>query len=164
MLSGAGIDLMNAFLTFDPDRRISANEALQHPWFTEHPLPQNPKRRSMTASSNGMRRPRTRQRLAIRCGSISAQRRTLRCNLGVDVTVGRKRMIIALAMHSTIGLPPTLMLALTSSLAARALQSGDVCDAADGCAGKAKLWQFEGGIRPLNEELLHACRRCSVGR
>ena len=62
MLSGAGVDLMNAFLTFDPDRRISAKEALQHPWFREHPLPQNPKRRSMTASSDSVRRPRTRHR------------------------------------------------------------------------------------------------------
>ncbi len=139
MLSGAGIDLMNAFLTFDPDRRISAKEALQHPWFTEHPLPQNPKRRSMTASSDSVQRPRTHQRLATRCGLLSAQLRTLRCNIGADFTAGRKRMIIALAMHSTIGLQPTLMLALTSSLAARALQSGDVCDAADCSAGKAKI-------------------------
>ena len=62
MLSDAGVDLMNAFLTFDPDRRISAKEALQHPWFTEHPLPQNPKRRSLTASNGSDQRPRTRTR------------------------------------------------------------------------------------------------------
>ena len=66
MLSRAGVDLMNAFLTFDPDRRISAKEALQHPWFSEHPLPQNPKRRSMMASSGGARRPMTRHRKADR--------------------------------------------------------------------------------------------------
>ena len=64
MLSSTGVDLMNAFLTFDPDRRISAKEALKHPWFSEHPLPQPAKRRSMVASHGRVRRSTTRQRLA----------------------------------------------------------------------------------------------------
>jgi serine/threonine protein kinase len=33
-LTTAGIDLMMSLLTYDPERRISAEEALQHPYFT----------------------------------------------------------------------------------------------------------------------------------
>lgn len=32
-LTTAGIDLMTSFLTYDPGRRITAEEALQHPYF-----------------------------------------------------------------------------------------------------------------------------------
>lgn len=33
-LSNAGLDLMMNLLTYDPEMRISAEEALQHPYFT----------------------------------------------------------------------------------------------------------------------------------
>ncbi|KAF7310646.1 Pkinase-domain-containing protein [Mycena chlorophos] len=41
-LSAAGIDLMMSLLTYDPERRITAEEALQHSYFTESPLPKHP--------------------------------------------------------------------------------------------------------------------------
>lgn len=33
-LTAAGIDLLMSLLTYDPERRITAEEALQHPYFT----------------------------------------------------------------------------------------------------------------------------------
>jgi cell division cycle 2-like protein len=33
-LTVAGIDLLSSLLTYDPERRISADEALQHPYFS----------------------------------------------------------------------------------------------------------------------------------
>ncbi|THH20003.1 hypothetical protein EW146_g1266 [Bondarzewia mesenterica] len=41
-MTAAGIDLLMSLLTYDPDRRISAEEALQHPYFSESPLPKHP--------------------------------------------------------------------------------------------------------------------------
>lgn len=41
-MTAAGIDLLMSLLTYDPERRISAEEALQHPYFTESPLPKHP--------------------------------------------------------------------------------------------------------------------------
>ncbi|KAI8899149.1 kinase-like domain-containing protein [Globomyces pollinis-pini] len=41
-LSPNGIDLMKQLLIYDPEERISAAEALQHPFFTENPLPKDP--------------------------------------------------------------------------------------------------------------------------
>ncbi|KAA1083925.1 hypothetical protein PGT21_011800 [Puccinia graminis f. sp. tritici] len=38
----AGIDLMNKLLAYDPLQRISADEALKHPYFNETPLPKHP--------------------------------------------------------------------------------------------------------------------------
>jgi serine/threonine protein kinase len=35
-------DLIKRFLTFDPKKRITAYQALQHPYFTESPLPKSP--------------------------------------------------------------------------------------------------------------------------
>jgi len=32
-LTAAGLDLLMSFLTYDPERRISAEEALDHPYF-----------------------------------------------------------------------------------------------------------------------------------
>ncbi|KAL6779722.1 CDKH1 [Auxenochlorella protothecoides x Auxenochlorella symbiontica] len=40
-LSEAGFDLLSSLLSLCPERRISAAEALQHPWFKEHPLPKD---------------------------------------------------------------------------------------------------------------------------
>nr|CAG4715003.1 unnamed protein product [Naegleria fowleri] len=39
-LSDSGCDLLNRLLCFDPDKRITAKEALSHPFFKEAPLPQ----------------------------------------------------------------------------------------------------------------------------
>ncbi|KAM6498254.1 Pkinase domain containing protein [Amanita muscaria] len=41
-LTAAGLDLLMSFLTYDPERRISAEEALQHSYFSEPPLPKHP--------------------------------------------------------------------------------------------------------------------------
>lgn len=41
-LSQSGLDLLNRMLTFDPNRRISATDALNHEFFKENPLPQSP--------------------------------------------------------------------------------------------------------------------------
>ncbi|CAD6250423.1 unnamed protein product [Miscanthus lutarioriparius] len=38
-LSEAGFDLLNRLLTYDPEKRISADDALNHDWFREVPLP-----------------------------------------------------------------------------------------------------------------------------
>lgn len=38
-LSGLGFDLLKRFLIYDPDKRITAKEALDHGWFRENPLP-----------------------------------------------------------------------------------------------------------------------------
>jgi cell division cycle 2-like protein len=40
-LSKEGFDLLNKMLTFDPRRRITAQEALAHPFFQERPLPKD---------------------------------------------------------------------------------------------------------------------------
>ncbi|CAM8925015.1 unnamed protein product [Rhodiola kirilowii] len=37
-LSDAGFDLLNRMLTYDPTKRITVHEALNHPWFQEVPL------------------------------------------------------------------------------------------------------------------------------
>ena len=41
-LSANGIDLLNSLLTYDPDKRLTAAEALRHPFFSENPLPKDP--------------------------------------------------------------------------------------------------------------------------
>ncbi|KAJ0440454.1 putative protein-serine/threonine kinase CMGC-CDK-PITSLRE family [Helianthus annuus] len=38
-LTELGFDLLNKFLTYDPEKRITAKEALNHGWFREAPLP-----------------------------------------------------------------------------------------------------------------------------
>lgn len=40
-LSEAGFDLLNKLLTYDPEKRITAEDALNHPWFQEVPLPKS---------------------------------------------------------------------------------------------------------------------------
>ncbi|KAL2510329.1 Protein kinase superfamily protein [Forsythia ovata] len=41
VLSDAGFDLLNKLLTYDPDKRITAEAALNHEWFREVPLPKS---------------------------------------------------------------------------------------------------------------------------
>ncbi|KAL5717712.1 cyclin-dependent kinase [Ranunculus cassubicifolius] len=40
-LSSAGLDLLERLLTYDPDKRITAQEAVRHEWFREVPLPKS---------------------------------------------------------------------------------------------------------------------------
>lgn len=42
-VSDQGIHLLQAMLTMDPSKRITAAEALQHPWFKESPPPADPR-------------------------------------------------------------------------------------------------------------------------
>ncbi|XP_060214150.1 cyclin-dependent kinase G-2 isoform X1 [Lycium barbarum] len=41
VLSDAGLDLLNKLLTYDPEERITAGDALNHEWFREVPLPKS---------------------------------------------------------------------------------------------------------------------------
>lgn len=41
-LSMNGLDLLMSLLTYDPEQRMSAEEALDHPYFKESPLPKHP--------------------------------------------------------------------------------------------------------------------------
>ncbi|KAI0094714.1 Pkinase-domain-containing protein [Irpex rosettiformis] len=41
-ITSAGIDLLSRLLTYDPEMRITAEEALQHPYFRESPFPKHP--------------------------------------------------------------------------------------------------------------------------
>lgn len=41
VLSDLGFDLLNKLLTYDPQKRITADAALNHPWFHEVPLPKS---------------------------------------------------------------------------------------------------------------------------
>ncbi|XP_033220117.1 cyclin-dependent kinase 11B-like isoform X2 [Belonocnema kinseyi] len=41
--SDLGIELLNKFLTYDPQQRVTAEDALKHSFFTEAPLPIDPK-------------------------------------------------------------------------------------------------------------------------
>lgn len=40
MLTESGFDLLSQLLAWDPEQRITVEAALEHPWFSETPLPQ----------------------------------------------------------------------------------------------------------------------------
>ncbi len=41
-LSKQGIDILNQFLTYDPEKRITVHRSLSHSYFTEKPIPKHP--------------------------------------------------------------------------------------------------------------------------
>lgn len=41
-ITEAGLDLLQRLLTYDPQKRITAEEALEHPYFKESPAPKHP--------------------------------------------------------------------------------------------------------------------------
>lgn len=41
-LSKAGLNLLNGLLTYDPDKRLTARQALKHAYFDEAPQPKLP--------------------------------------------------------------------------------------------------------------------------
>lgn len=41
-VSVAGLSLLNQLLTYDPNKRVTARQALKHSYFQEQPLPKNP--------------------------------------------------------------------------------------------------------------------------
>ncbi|KAG5604890.1 hypothetical protein H5410_026382 [Solanum commersonii] len=65
LLSDAGFDLLNKFLTYDPDKRITADAALSHEWFREFPLP--------TSKENMPLFPKKQKQLVIGSGDTSVE-------------------------------------------------------------------------------------------
>lgn len=57
-LTDRGLELLNAMLTYDPDRRISARDALAHPYFSEDPPPKPLSLGPLFAGANGSSRAR----------------------------------------------------------------------------------------------------------
>jgi cell division cycle 2-like protein len=41
VLSNSGLDLLKKLLAYDPEKRITAEDALKHEWFSEVPLPKD---------------------------------------------------------------------------------------------------------------------------
>ncbi|KAK6727503.1 hypothetical protein RB195_005281 [Necator americanus] len=54
----SAIDLLNALFTYDPNKRITAADALAHPFFTERPLPCDPVLIPSLPPSHGKKRKR----------------------------------------------------------------------------------------------------------
>ena len=61
-LTDLGLDLLNKMLTYDPEKRISAKEALNHPWFKEHPIGCDPSRMPTLFPTNEIPRDHLRKR------------------------------------------------------------------------------------------------------
>ncbi|KAG8914143.1 hypothetical protein FRC01_004199 [Tulasnella sp. 417] len=58
-VSDAGMDLLSRLLTYDPEQRITAEDALKHPYFRETPLPQHPDMfRSFPSLAAGEKKPK----------------------------------------------------------------------------------------------------------
>lgn len=55
-LSEDGLELLERLLTYDPTKRITAAEALKHPWFMEEPLPKRPEEMQVFPDTNDMPR------------------------------------------------------------------------------------------------------------
>ena len=61
-LSDKGFSLMNSFLTYDPEKRITASEALKHGYFAEKPLPVPPSMfPTWPAKSEGGQKPKVKK-------------------------------------------------------------------------------------------------------
>ncbi|CAI2367354.1 unnamed protein product [Moneuplotes crassus] len=61
-LSDLGLDLMLKMLTYDPDKRISAKDALNHPWFKEYPKGCEPSRMPKLMATNDVPRDHSKKR------------------------------------------------------------------------------------------------------
>eukprot|EP01098_Paradermamoeba_levis_P007181 TRINITY_DN2975_c0_g1_i3.p1 TRINITY_DN2975_c0_g1~~TRINITY_DN2975_c0_g1_i3.p1 ORF type:complete len:317 (+),score=61.55 TRINITY_DN2975_c0_g1_i3:385-1335(+) len=57
----SGLDLLNRMLTYDPAKRITAQEALKHPYFFESPKPQDPALMPTFPASHDRRRNKKRK-------------------------------------------------------------------------------------------------------
>ena len=64
-LSDDGIDLLEQMLIYDPSKRITAEEALRHPWFQETPLAKNPEEMPVFPATNDMARDVAKKKLFI---------------------------------------------------------------------------------------------------
>lgn len=51
-LSKTGLSLLNGLLTYDPDKRLTARQALKHDYFNEAPLPKLPQDMPMFPSAH----------------------------------------------------------------------------------------------------------------
>ena len=61
-LSDLGLDLMLKMMTYDPAKRITAEEALKHPWFQEEPRPERIEDMPSFPSLNEMSREQLRKK------------------------------------------------------------------------------------------------------
>jgi serine/threonine protein kinase len=57
MASSLAVDLLSQLLVYDPDRRLSAEQALAHPWFSAVPLPLPAEHLVLPAKVKSSRRP-----------------------------------------------------------------------------------------------------------
>ena len=60
-MSVAGLSLLNALLTYDPAKRLSARAALRHGYFREQPLPKAPGHMPTFPSAHDSAAPEARQ-------------------------------------------------------------------------------------------------------